>query len=148
MAEITDVDVIMAIQDDARKYGIDKLAFKLDKKPSTLYAELNPWGEPGKAKLGLLDAFKIMHEAGAYTGLSLLASKAGFRIIKKNPTPDRKTVAEEICQDAVAFGTWSNICDNPDATEAEVRIARQQIAKELDETEALKLEQIRQRKAV
>lgn len=148
MDKIRNEDILEALQKAAQTYGIKKLAPMLDKQPSTLYGELNPWGEAGKAKLGLMDAFEIMRITGDFTALELLVADSGFRLASKNPEPDKKTVPEELCQDGEAVGDWMTVCTNPASTEAEVRKARQRIAKEVDETEALKLAEIRRRKAV
>lgn len=65
--------------------------------------------------------------------------------MEKNPSPDRATVAEEVCQDAALLGQWAEVCANPDATENEIRVKRQMIAKEIDETEALKIGEIQRK---
>lgn len=148
MRKIRNEDILEALQRAAQAYGIKSLAPMLDKQPSTLYGELNPWGEPGKAKLGLLDAFEIMRITGDFTALELLAADSGFRLVCKSPDPDRETVAEEICQDTEKLGEWANVCGNPTSTEAQVRKARQNLAREVDQTEALKLKEIRERKAI
>lgn len=146
MERIRTEDILEALQKTAQTYGIKKLAPLLDKQPSTLYAELNPWGESGKAKLGLLDAFEIMRQTADFSALALLVSDCGFRLVSKTPVPDRQTVAEEICQDTEKLGEWASICANPTATEKQIRLARQKLEQELDETEALKLTEIRQGK--
>lgn len=142
MNKITDEDIIEALQKAAQDFGIKKLAPLMDKQPSTLYGELNPWSEPGKMKMGLIDSNKIMEITNDFTALKLQAARHGFRLMAISASPDRKTVSEELCQDTEKLGDWAKICGNPVATEKEIRLARQELTKELDETEALKLAEI------
>lgn len=148
MCEIRTPAVIEALQYAAQAYGMKKLAPLLDKKPSTLYAELNPWGEQGKAKIGMDDAIEIMRITEDYTALELMAAELGFRLAAKDARPDKENVAEELCQDTQCIGEWARVCSAPDATETEVRRARQALAREADQTEALKVNEIKARGAL
>lgn len=143
MCEIRNRPVIEAVQRAAQAHGLKALAPMLDKKPSTLYAELNPWSEPGKAKLGFDDALEIMRITDDFAGLELAASALGFRLVRKDPVPGGRSVAEELGHDTQRLGEWARIVMDPDATEPEVRLARQALAHEADETEALKIEIVR-----
>lgn len=66
METIRNQSVIEALQKAAQDYGIKELAALLDKRPSTLYAELKPWAEPGKAKMGIDDAVEIMRQTKTF----------------------------------------------------------------------------------
>lgn len=45
MGTLQNPTVIEAIQQAAQTHGIRKIAAALDKAPSTVYSELNPWGD-------------------------------------------------------------------------------------------------------
>ena len=53
MKQIRNTAVMEALSEAVRKYGIKKIAPELDKEPSSLYGELNPYGDQSKAKLSL-----------------------------------------------------------------------------------------------
>lgn len=145
MYEIRNRSIIEAIQEAAHGYGLKALAPMLDKRPSTLYAELDPWGDPGKAKLGLDDGLEIMRITGDYTGLELAAAAHGFRLFPMNAAPDKATVAEELADDTQKIGVWARVCMRSDATEAEVHLAAEELRRDVDETEMLKVAEVRRR---
>lgn len=104
MEEMQNPSIIEAIQAPAQQYGIKRLAGELNKAPSTVYSELNPWGDRSKAKLGLEDALEIMRLTGDYTALHLAADQHGFKLIAKSGfTPDAPTMFEEFTQDHKAL---------------------------------------------
>lgn len=144
MSHIRNTAIIEAIQKACHSYGVKKIAAELDKQPSTLYGELNPWGGE-KAKLGLDDAIEIIRITGDATVLSLIAAELGYRLVSKNPHPDKTTVPEECCQDMEAYGKFVSVCNNPSSTEKEIRMARHEVAREIDETEDLAIEERRAR---
>ena len=60
MKQIRNTAVMEVLSEDARAYGIKRLAPELDKEPSSLYGELNPYGDQGKAKMSFDDAIEAM----------------------------------------------------------------------------------------
>lgn len=142
MSGIRNTSIIEALQRIAQKYGMKEMAAKLDKSPSTLYAELNPWGEPGKAKAGFDDAIEIMRESNDITPLVLVASEFGYHLVADNAAPDRQTISEEVCQDMEAMGQWASVCTDPSASERSVKETAHKLRQEICETEALKLNRI------
>lgn len=82
---------VAQVQDavQASRLTIETLAAKLDKRPSTLYAELNPFPHDGcTAKLGLEDAVKIMEYTADYTPLMQLANHFGLTLRKPDHQAD------------------------------------------------------------
>lgn len=148
MSEIQKPSIIEHVQAAAQRYGIKVLAGELNKAPSTVYSELNPWGDRSKAKLGLEDAIEIMRITEDFSALELMAADLGFRLVVKEARPDKASVAEELCQDTQRMGEWARVCSDPKATETEVRRARQALAREADQTEALKVNEIKARAAL
>ena len=146
MCDIRNLPVIEAIQRAAQDHGLKALAPLLDKKPSTLYAELNPWAEPGKAKLGFDDALEIMRITGDFSGLDLAAATLGFRLCLMEANPDKNTVAEELADVMQELGTLARVCMQPDATEAAVHLVAAALHGEIDEAEKIKISKLRERK--
>jgi hypothetical protein len=78
-------------------WSIEALAAKLDKRPSTLYAELNPWGDTTH-KLGLEDAIRIMDIMDDHTPLLTINSHFNLTAKQNNRQPDGKNMEEECLQ--------------------------------------------------
>jgi hypothetical protein len=78
-------------------WSIEALAAKLDKRPSTLYAELNPWGDTTH-KLGLEDAIRIMDIMDDHTPLLTINSHFNLTAKQNNRKPDGKDLDEEFLQ--------------------------------------------------
>ena len=139
MTPLQNPSVIEAVQQAAQAYGIRRVAAALDKAPSTIYSELNPWGDRQKFKLGLEDAAAIAELTGDVTAFALIASELGYRLVPKTSAPDKETVAEELVQDMQEMGRWAGICADPTASKAEVERAAAALVNEIGETKELKL---------
>lgn len=90
---------VAQVQDavQASQYTMETLAARLDKRPSSLYAELNPYpSETCTAKLGLEDAVKLMEITGDYTPLMQIADHFGFRLAKKRDEHERGHMREVV----------------------------------------------------
>ena len=73
------------LQQAASRHGVKELACELNKAPSSLYAELNPYDTQGK--LGLCDAAGIMSLTGDHTALEMLAGMLGYRLVPVDGDP-------------------------------------------------------------
>lgn len=136
MCEIRNPAIIEAIQQAAQRRGIKAVAAHLDKRPSTLYGELSPWPEPGKAKLGLDDALEIMRLTGDHSGLVLMAQALGYRLISLSVTPDHDDVRDEMLDDASKVGLFHTLVREKAPVPVVVK-AHQDAHRELDETLAV-----------
>jgi hypothetical protein len=84
------------------------LAGELDKAPSTVYSELNPWGDRSKFKLGLEDFIEISRLTGNHEALTLIADLLGYRLVKKTVHPGASTMYEEFHQDTSKVAEFHN----------------------------------------
>lgn len=148
MRQIRNTSVMEVLSEEARAFGIKRLAPELDKEPSTLYAELNPYGDQSKAKLSFDDAVEIMRLIRSVTALELASSSLGFRLVRVDAVPDKPTVAEELADDTQNLGVWANICMDACATEKEVELAAAALHKNVEETKAIKLADIAAKRLV
>ncbi len=78
-------------------WSIEHLAAKLDKAPSTLYAELNPWGDTTH-KLGLQDAICILDCIRDYTPLQIISHHCGYSVKEQGREPDGRNMDHECLQ--------------------------------------------------
>ena len=99
MKQIRNAAVMEALSEDARAYGIKLLAPELDKEPSSLYGELNPYGDQSKAKLSFDDAIEAMRTMHKYTALELAANSLGLRACPMDAMPDKEDVRDEMLDD-------------------------------------------------
>lgn len=99
MKQIRNTAVMEALSEDARAYGIKLLAPELDKEPSSLYGELNPYGDQSKAKLSLDDAIEAMRTMHKFTALELAANSLGKRVCPMDAMPDKEDVRDEMLDD-------------------------------------------------
>lgn len=143
MCEIRTPAVIEALQQAAQKHGIKALAAELNKAPSTLYAELSPWGEPGKAKMGLDDALEIMRLTGDFTPLEIAASAAGYRLEPLAALPDKPTVAEEVADVARELGNLADVYMDKCATPMDAEMAYLRLCGEAAQALARKREELK-----
>lgn len=93
--------LVAQIQDSvqASSCSMEELAGVLDKRPSSLYHELNPFpSDTSTAKLGLEDAVKIMGHIQDFTCLMQIADHFGFTLKRNNRKPDGKDLDEECLQ--------------------------------------------------
>ena len=139
MTPLQNPSVIEAVQQAAQAYGIRRVAAALDKAPSTIYSELNPWGDRQKAKLGLEDAAAIAELTGDVTAFALIANSLGYHLVPKTSAPDKETVAEELVDDLQGLGRWADVCTDPTASKAEVEREAAALVDEIIETKELKL---------
>lgn len=142
MNEIRTVPIVEALQKAAHASGMKVIAAELNKAPSTLYAELNPYPDTSKAKLGLFDALEVMRITGDYTALDLILAELGFRRCALCAGHDKPTVAEELADDTQKLGGWAAVCMNPTVTEADIRLAAAALHRDIEETEQAKLESL------
>lgn len=77
--------LIEQMQRTASSYGTKLIASELNKAPSSLYAELNPYDAQGK--LGLVDAARIMEMTGDIAMLDMLAGMFGCTLIRNDAAP-------------------------------------------------------------
>ena len=84
--------LIEALQKAAQEYGVSRLAAEMDKRPSTLYNALNPWGDRSTIKLGLEDALFIMVQTGDMTALQIMAREMGCVLVEMKAEPNRDTI--------------------------------------------------------
>ena len=99
MKQIRNTAVMEALSEDARAYGIKLLAPELDKEPSSLYGELNPYGDQGKSKLSFDDAIEAMRTMHKFTALELAANSLGLRACPMDAMPDKEDVRDEMLDD-------------------------------------------------
>lgn len=79
--------------------SVKQLAAELDKKPSTLYDELNPMPAPDRtAKLGLEDAIRICELINDHSPLAQIATHFGYSLIETGREPDAQDMREEVLQ--------------------------------------------------
>lgn len=93
--------VLTAIVQDAAqksKSGMKVIAAELDKKPSTLYQQLNPYDDKGR--LGLEDAHIIMKSENDLSLVRAMALDMNHTLFPLGKlTPDKATLVEEIVDD-------------------------------------------------
>ena len=99
MKQIRNAAVMEALSEDARAYGIKLLAPELDKEPSSLYGDLNPYGDQSNAKLSFDDAIEAMRTMHKYTALELAANSLGLRACPMDAMPDKEDVRDEMLDD-------------------------------------------------
>ena len=146
MARIQIPTVIEAFQKAAQKFGIRELAEALDKAPSTVYSELNPWADRHSSKLGLEDAATIAQLTDDVTGFVLLLDSLGYALVPKNAVPYKATVAEELADDMIDGGEFARVCMDPEATDRAVTLAADALVQNIRETEAIKKTEISTRR--
>lgn len=79
--------------------SVEFLAARLNKAPSTLYNELNPYPHDGStAKLGLEDAIRICELINDTTPLTQMADHFGYSLYDHNRDPDAENMREEVLQ--------------------------------------------------
>lgn len=142
MNRIPNETVIEAFQRAAQDYGIKKLAGEMDKAPSTLYAELNPWGDRSKSKLGLEDAMRIAMLTGDIRGFELALDALGYAVQPKTAVPNRETAVEELAEDTIDFGRFAWAVNNPDIDQGELISARDNLIENIHQTVAAKEKEI------
>lgn len=98
----------------------------------SLYKELNP--EDNTAKLGVIDAYRLMKVSGDIEPLRLMADKLGFIIRRKDDIhPDRPSWQAEHAQDSMELGHMAQLMD-AGADPALVQTAAASMAQNAEET--------------
>lgn len=138
MRQIRNTAVMEALSEKVRAFGIKAAAPEVDKEPSSLYAELNPYGDQSKAKLSLDDSIELMRLVKDVSALELAAASLGYRLCPMHADPDKETVAEEIADIAEAFGKMSAACMNAATSQQTVHLLAAEVHQQVDEAEAAK----------
>ena len=125
--------LIEALQKAAQAYGVSRLAAEMDKRPSTLYNALNPWGDRSTIKLGLEDALYIMVQTGDKTALQIMAREMGCVCVDINAEPDQATLEGEIVDDFQAVSALATAMRSG-ASVREVEAAAGAAHREIEET--------------
>ena len=112
MEGIQNLSVIEKVQQAAQAYGIKLVAAALNKAPSTVYSELNPWGDRTKSKLGFEDALEIMRLTGDYSALVKACADAGLVVVLAMPTPDKDSIEKEKADDVKSLGLFHEAIAN------------------------------------
>lgn len=133
MTERQRQSVVEKIQAPAHAYGVKRLAAELNKAPSTVYSELNPWGDRSKFKLGLEDALEIMSLMRDFSGLVEACAQLGLVVVMQAPVADKDTVEKEKADDIRALADFHAAIANG-ASEVEVRTLAGQVKDEIMET--------------
>jgi hypothetical protein len=120
-----------AIVSNDCQVSVEAMAAELDKAPSTLYNELNPFGT-GPAKLGLDDAREIMRHIKCPDLADALAADLGYRLVRMSDTPNGKDMTDECLQGLHAAATFTDAA-NCGAHYTDLITLRQQVAKEMDD---------------
>lgn len=114
MKQIRNTAVMESLSESARAYGIKRLAPELDKEPSSLYGELNPYGDQGKAKLSFDDAIEIMRITCRYAALELAANELSLRVCPADAIPDKEDVRDEMLDDCKLLRDFHEAMRNGD----------------------------------
>lgn len=114
MKQIRNTAVMEVLSEAVRKYGIKKIAPELDKEPSSLYGELNPYGDQSKAKLSLDDAIEAMRLTKNYAALELIAAELGMRVCPVDSMPDKEDVRDEMLDDTNMLSDFHEAMRNGD----------------------------------
>ena len=146
--ELQNPGIIEAFAAGVMAHGQEAGRKKLRKSKTSLYGEMNPNGDQKKAKLSVDDAVEATRVTGDVTWLSMVAEELGYSLIPNDATPDRGTVAEECTDDVIELGNFTRIVNDPEATIRQVRQASLDVRRDIRETEALKVKEIKARAAL
>lgn len=138
--ELQHPEVIEAIGSAVRAFGIKDVALRLRKSAGSLYAEISEVGDQRRAKLSLDDAIESTLIHGNTTWLEMVASRVGCHLVPKHGKADKATVQEELCDDMMDLGNFTEICNNPASTEKDIRRASKSLRQNVRETEELAIE--------
>jgi hypothetical protein len=122
-------DAVMGQQSVSMK----QLAAELNKAPSTLYNELNPYPHDGStAKLGLEDAIRIMDLIGDYTPLNFITHHCGYTLRQSSHDPDGNNFEHECLQGYQAVAQFIQAAQQGEDT-SQLRIRCNTAVKELED---------------
>ena len=139
--------IIEALQKAAFSYGAKAVSAELGFSAQYLGRICNPDPDPDeKRAMHLEHAMRIMEITGDTATLTLLASSLGFRLVPDAVAPNLPTVQAENCEDVQALGVFSRVVNDPMSTEADVRSSEYELHREISETAALKILEIRGKK--
>ncbi len=98
--------------------SMEQIAAKMDKKPSTLYNELNPWpNENSTHKLGLEDFVKILEIIGDYSPLTTICNHFNLNSEPRTATPDKPCVDKEMLDDIPALSDYQEAMKNRESVD-------------------------------
>lgn len=140
--ELQNPGIIEAFAAGVMAFGHEAVRKKLRKGKTSLYGEMNPYGDQKKAKLSVDDAIEATRITGNVTWLSMLAGELGYTLTPNDTRPDKATVAEESADDMIGLGDFTRVVNDPKATVREVRAASMAVRRNIRETEALKIAEI------
>lgn len=138
--ELQHPDIIEAMGSAVRAFGIKDVALRLRKSAGSLYAEISEVGDQRRAKLSLDDAIEATLIHGNTTWLEMVASRVGCHLVPKHGKADKATVQEELCDDMMDLGNFTEVCNNPASTEKDIRRASKSLRQNVRETEELAIE--------
>lgn len=138
--ELQHPEVIEAMGSAVRAFGIKDVARRLRKTAGSLYAEISEVGDQRRAKLSLDDAIEATLIHRDATWLEMVASRLGFHLVPKHGNADKPTVQEELCDDMIDLGLFTEVCKNPASTEKDIRRASRSLRQNVRETEELAIE--------
>lgn len=141
--ELQNPEVIEAMGAAVRAFGIKDVARRLRKNAGSLYAEISEVGDQRRAKLSLDDAIEATRIHGDATWLEMTASRLGFHLVPKHGDADKATVQEELCDDMMDLGRFTEVNSNPASTEKDIRRASKALRQNVRETEELAIEERR-----
>lgn len=105
--QISQSDIMEAIQRAVLKYGQKRMAGEIDMQVSTLSNKTSPYDGPERRHyLTLWEADDITTKTGDVKWLELEAARHGYMLIPMNVTPDAPTFAAEALQDEIARGEY------------------------------------------
>jgi hypothetical protein len=115
--------------------SVEEIAGELDKRPSTLFNELNPYHE-STAKLGLEDAHEIMKLVGSPALLEAMAADLGYMVTSMaEVTPDKADIRDECLDDYPALVAMHDAIREGRSFTEVIRLAGE-VVTEVEETAA------------
>ena len=145
--ELQNPGIIEAFAAGVMAFGHEAVRKRLRKGKTSLYGEMNPNGDQKKAKLSVDDAIEATRVTRNVTWLSMLAEELGYSLIPNDARPDKATVAEESTDDMIKLGSFTQVVNDPKATITQVREASLEARRDIRQTEALKVDEIKARAA-
>lgn len=130
-------NMVLSRQDSIKElvkqaFGTNELG-KANKSHWTLYREINPHDRD--AKLGVIDAVKLMLATGDHRPLELIADMLGYSLTRNEASPDKPTLHAEMLQDYPAIVAMHSSIDEEAPVAVVVDLA-QRARHELDQTVA------------
>lgn len=133
MREIRNKAVIETISEEVRAFGIKRVAPEINKEASSLYGELNPYGDQGKAKLSYDDAIETMRVIGSVESLRIAAESLGYRLEKVQANPDGKNMHHECLQVSEAVTDFTRAATAKNTSKRELLFLKGKVVKEVED---------------